>query len=254
MPAAASSGRSGRPAAPICDANASLAIALLPNSSSCGSAAWSACHSATAPGPASPARNTACALLSTIFSTSPEKFRAGRHRDAVVGADRDAFGFGVAGDDRGERHLEGVLVVEHVDAADAERAHQLCLGRAPRRRRRAAGGRRCACRWGRTFRARPGRRRATRSARRRGSPGSPGGSRRSSSAAATRPWHRSRGRRCRRSCSGPAPRSWRCPPSPPGSTARGGVGVIEREERDPELPGAAARFAQRELLAVDDLR
>ncbi len=53
--------------------------------------------------------------------------RFGRDRDRVVRKHLHARLFGFLGDERGERHLEGVLVVEHVEAPDAERAHQLRL-------------------------------------------------------------------------------------------------------------------------------
>ncbi len=47
--------------------------------------------------------------------------------DAVVRGDFDPGLFGFLADDRGKRHLEGILVVEHVDAVDAQRAHQARL-------------------------------------------------------------------------------------------------------------------------------
>ncbi len=53
--------------------------------------------------------------------------RSSDRREAVVSGDRDAGAFGIVGHDARERFLERVLIVEHIQLAHAQRAHQLNL-------------------------------------------------------------------------------------------------------------------------------
>ena len=105
-------------------------MSLDPSSSSFGSALCSCFHSATVPVPVPPAKNTACAPLSPIFSTSLLKLVVAfvsvmsRLSCPTTAMPRS---LGVARDEFRERQLKRVLVVEHIQPLHAQRLHQLHL-------------------------------------------------------------------------------------------------------------------------------